>query len=106
MIRGEGWIPGIEELDLRVIQMSDWNRDMMWPETGLEWIPTSPNLPTFESALIYAGTCFIEATTASEGRGTPLPFLTIGAPWFRYRGFSKRPRPMGAGKESVSKQAP
>ena len=81
MIRGEGWIPGIEELDLRVIQMSDWNRDMMWPETGLEWIPTSPNLPTFESALIYAGTCFIEATTASEGRGTPLPFLTIGAPW-------------------------
>jgi len=81
MIRGEGWVPGVEELDLRVVKMEDWERDMFWPDTGLEWIAPSPNLPTFESALVYAGTCFVEATTASEGRGTPLPFLTIGAPW-------------------------
>lgn len=54
---------------------------MFWPETGLEWIPPSPNLPTFESALVYPGTALLEATSASEGRGTPAPFLTIGAPW-------------------------
>lgn len=81
MIQGEGWIPGLEDLDLRVVQMEGWERTMLWPETGLEWIAPSPNLPSFEAALIYPGTCFFEATTASEGRGTPEPFLTVGAPW-------------------------
>ncbi len=81
MIQGEGWIPGLTTLDLRVVQMQGWERDMLWPETGLIWIAPSPNLPSFEAALIYPGTCFFEATTASEGRGTPTPFLTVGAPW-------------------------
>ena len=81
MIKGEAWLDDLENLDLRVIEMSGWNRDMMWPDTGLEWIPTSPNIPTFETALVYAGTCFFEATIVSEGRGTPSPFLTLGAPW-------------------------
>ena len=81
MIHGEGWIPGLEDLDLRVVQIEGWERTMLWPETGLEWIAPSPNLPSFEAALIYPGTCFFEATTASEGRGTPEPFLTVGAPW-------------------------
>ena len=81
MIQGEGWLPGLEALDLRVVEMQGWSRDMYWPETGLEWIAPSPNLPSFEAAMIYPGTCFFEATTASEGRGTPEPFLTVGAPW-------------------------
>jgi len=81
MIKGESWLPGLEDLELRIIEMEGWNRDMYWPETGLEWVPTSPNIPTFETALVYAGTCFFEATTASEGRGTSSPFLTVGAPW-------------------------
>lgn len=81
MIAGEGWVDGLSDLDLRIVEMSGWDRDMLWPQTGLEWIAPSPNLPSFESALIYPGTCFFEATTASEGRGTPTPFLTVGAPW-------------------------
>jgi uncharacterized protein YbbC (DUF1343 family) len=81
MIKGEAWLPGLGKLDLRVIKMQNWSRNMLWPDTKLEWIPTSPNLPSFETALMYPGTCFFEATTASEGRGTALPFLTIGAPW-------------------------
>lgn len=81
MIQGEGWIPGLEDLELRVVQMEGWGRSMLWPETGLTWVAPSPNLPSFEAALIYPGTCFFEATTASEGRGTPEPFLTVGAPW-------------------------
>ncbi len=81
MIKGEAWLPGLENLDLRVIKMTNWSREMLWPDTNAAWIPTSPNLPTFETALMYPGTCFFEATTASEGRGTPLPFLTVGAPW-------------------------
>lgn len=54
---------------------------MRWPATGREWIPPSPNLPTFETALVYPGACFFEATGASAGRGTQAPFLQLGAPW-------------------------
>jgi len=81
MIQGEAWLEDVADLDLRVVPMEGWARSMLWPGTGLAWIAPSPNLPTFEAALLYAGTCFIEATSASEGRGTEAPFLTAGAPW-------------------------
>jgi uncharacterized protein YbbC (DUF1343 family) len=44
------------------------------------WVPPSPNLPNLETALIYPGTCLVEGTELSEGRGTTLPFLVFGAP--------------------------
>ncbi len=53
---------------------------MRWPETGLPWVATSPNIPTFETALAYAGTGLFEGTTANEGRGTDAPFLLLGHP--------------------------
>ena len=82
MIKGEEWLPGVDALELEVVEMEGWERGMRWPETGLPWVAPSPNLPTFETALVYAGTCFFEATTkASEGRGTPRPFTHLGAPW-------------------------
>lgn len=81
MIRGEGWLPGLDSLDLRVIPMTGWRRSMRWPETGLPWIPPSPNIPDVETALVYPGAAFIEGTPASEGRGTRSPFRQLGAPW-------------------------
>ncbi|GMQ82506.1 MAG: DUF1343 domain-containing protein [Rhodothermia bacterium] len=81
MIKGEAFLAGLESLELLVVPMIGWNREMLWPDTGLAWIPTSPNIPTFETALVYPGTGFFEGTSASEGRGTDHPFLTIGAPW-------------------------
>ncbi len=81
MIRGEAMLPGLDSLDLRVVPMQGWRRAMRWPATGLPWIPTSPNIPDFETALVYPGAGFIEGTTASEGRGTPRPFKQLGAPW-------------------------
>ncbi|MBS0242609.1 MAG: DUF1343 domain-containing protein, partial [Proteobacteria bacterium] len=57
-----------------------WTRGMLWPATGRAWVPTSPNITTFETALAYPGTGLFEATTASEGRGTAKPFLLIGHP--------------------------
>lgn len=67
--------------DLRVVQCAGWKRSMHWPMTGLKFVPTSPNLPGYESALFYPGTCLIEGTKLSEGRGTDSPFRLIGAPW-------------------------
>ena len=81
MIRGEGLLPGLETLQLDVVAMQGWQRAMLWPETGLPWINTSPNIPGFETALVYPGACFFEATAASEGRGTETPFTLLGAPW-------------------------
>lgn len=79
MIQGEAWMEGLEDLDLHVIEMEGWTRDMLWSDTGLPWIPPSPNIPDVETALVYPGTCYFEGTTASEGRGTFEPFLQVGA---------------------------
>jgi uncharacterized protein YbbC (DUF1343 family) len=81
LIQGEGLMDGLEDLELNVIRMEGWQRDMLWPETGLPFIPPSPNIPDFETALVYAGDVFFEAASASEGRGTRTPFLVLGAPW-------------------------
>lgn len=82
MIKGEGWLDGLDRLDLSVVTMSDWERAMRWPSTGLEWVATSPNIPTFRSALVYPGIGVIgETQLVNEGRGTPEPFTIFGAPW-------------------------
>jgi uncharacterized protein YbbC (DUF1343 family) len=54
---------------------------MWYDETGLPFVAPSPNLPTLASLTVYPGTCLVEGTTLSEGRGTTRPFEYIGAPW-------------------------
>jgi uncharacterized protein YbbC (DUF1343 family) len=54
---------------------------MWWNETGLEWIPPSPNISDAEAALLYPGISFFEATNVSEGRGTSEVFRVVGARW-------------------------
>jgi len=85
MIAGEGWLETEDPVNLKVIEMQGWSRDMLWPETGREWIPPSPNLPTFEHAFVYPGTVIFEGTNLSEGRGTEDPFLTIGSPNMKFK---------------------
>lgn len=64
-----------------VIPMRGWRRSMWFNQTGLPWVLPSPNLPTPDALLAYPGTCLIEGTNLSEGRGTTRPFEFIGAPW-------------------------
>lgn len=80
MMVGEGWIDHADQAEVRVIPMEGWKRSMMWPETGLDWIPPSPNLPTVNHAFVYLGTVLFEGVNISEGRGTSDPFLKVGAP--------------------------
>lgn len=68
-------------VDLTVIRTLGWSRAERWSATGLPFLPTSPSLPSYETALIYPGTCLFEGTNLSEGRGTAAPFRQIGAPW-------------------------
>jgi len=80
MIAGEEWMDFANPPDLRVIEMDGWSREMLWPDTGLNWVAPSPNLATFEQAYLYPGTVFFEGTSMSEGRGTDQPFLILGDP--------------------------
>jgi uncharacterized protein YbbC (DUF1343 family) len=67
-------------VDLTVVKMRGWKRRMYFEETGLPWVPPSPNMPTVATAVAYPGTCLFEATALSEGRGTTKPFELLGAP--------------------------
>jgi uncharacterized protein YbbC (DUF1343 family) len=67
--------------DLEVIPMRGWRRKDFFSDTGLAWVFPSPNMPTWESALVYPGTVLLEGTNISEGRGTALPFQLFGAPF-------------------------
>lgn len=68
-------------VQLHVVPMEGWTRDMWWEETGVPWHRPSPNMPSVESATHYPGTCLFEGTNLSVGRGTPMAFQQIGAPW-------------------------
>lgn len=70
---------------LDVITVSGYRADMLFADTGLPWVLPSPNMPTPDTALLYAGTGLFEATNLSEGRGTTRPFEIIGAPYVDYR---------------------
>jgi len=69
------------DADLTVVKMDNWHRNMWFNDTGLIWVQPSPNLPTPDTATAYPGTCLIEGTNVSEGRGTTRPFELLGAPW-------------------------
>jgi uncharacterized protein YbbC (DUF1343 family) len=80
MIKGEAMLPGLSHLELSVVRMQGWQRWMRWPDTGLPWVATSPNIAVFESTLLYPGIGLLEGTSASEGRGSGEPFQLVGWP--------------------------
>lgn len=66
---------------LRVVPMTGWRRDMVWGDTGLAWLPTSPHIPKAETCAAYAATGILgELGPISVGVGYTLPFEVVGAP--------------------------
>lgn len=90
---------------LEVVALAGWSRTYLWPDTGRAWVPPSPNLRTPEAALVYPGTCLLEATNVSEGRGTEAPFLRIGAPWLGPAGLARVERSLRALPVRLARQA-
>lgn len=66
---------------LHVVQMKGWTRNMVWQDTGLSWVPTSPGIPHPLSAQLYVATGMIGGVTknVNEGVGFTLPFEAIAA---------------------------
>jgi len=77
----EGWLEGKRRVRFRVILVEGWKRSMTWEETGLQWTPTSPNIRTSASAVVYPALGLFEGVNVSEGRGTKETFEIAGAPW-------------------------
>jgi len=69
------------QCDLHVIAMKNWRRNYFYEETGLRWLPPSPNLRTLKGSVLYPGLEILQNGRVSVGRGTEAPFEEFGAPW-------------------------
>src|SRR5450432_779466 len=54
MANDRGWMGA--RCRLVVVPMKGWSRSMAWPDTGLRWVQTSPNIPNALSPFYYAAT--------------------------------------------------
>lgn len=82
MVNGENWLADGLKVELEVVPCEGYVHSMRWEDTGLDWIPPSPNLGTEYSAYLYPAICWLEPTPASVGRGTHDAFTIVGAPWY------------------------
>jgi uncharacterized protein YbbC (DUF1343 family) len=78
----EGWLEVPETIRkegvLTIVPMVGWKREMTWPDTGLEWVPTSPSIPTFAAVLGYAMIGLgCEINGFRHGYGTNYPFRLL-----------------------------
>jgi uncharacterized protein YbbC (DUF1343 family) len=64
---------------LRVIRMQGWHRRMLWPDTGLQWVQTSPNIPEWSTTVVYPCSGLVDNVGLSGGIGTTRPFKYVGA---------------------------
>ncbi len=83
-------------LDVRldVVRCTSWQVGKYLDEQafgpgGTTWYAPSPNMPTVATAVLYPGTCLVEGTRLSEGRGSTRPFELIGADWLDARRFAE-----------------
>ena len=75
--------------DLQIVPCAGLTRNMTFRDWNHYWVMPSLGIPRFETALLYPGTCLIEGTNLSEGRGTADPFAIIGAPFIRAEEFCR-----------------
>lgn len=71
---------GYREL-VEVLEVEGLEREAHAPSWDRAFVMPSPNMPTYDSALVYPGGCLLEGTNLSDGRGTTRPFEITGAPW-------------------------
>lgn len=84
LLNGERMLGNGVQCDLLVIPMEGWRREMVWRDCGLPWVPSSPHIPTPESAFYYPATGTAgELGTLNIGVGYTLPFQTLAAPWIK-----------------------
>jgi uncharacterized protein YbbC (DUF1343 family) len=83
------------DCEMEVVPMKGWRRRNRFDSLCLHWVYPSPNMPTWETALLYPGMVLLEGTNISEGRGTTMPFRLFGAPFLDQRGLLEELKRVG-----------
>lgn len=73
-------LEGYAEL-VTIVRATGIEHDTSAPDWDRPFVMPSPNMPTYETALVYPGGCLLEGTNLSDGRGLTRPFEITGAPW-------------------------
>lgn len=82
LLNGEGMLANGIQVDLTVVPMEGWTRNMLYEDTGLQWISASPHIPHPISALMYPVSGILgELSYISIGIGYLTPFEVFAAPW-------------------------
>ncbi|MHB9055032.1 MAG: exo-beta-N-acetylmuramidase NamZ family protein [Paludibacteraceae bacterium] len=91
MINNERSLGNTKPCKLTVVKMKGWKRKMTFDNTGLQWLPTSPQIPQSLTAPFYAASGIVgETAYMSIGVGYTLPFQIFAAPWINAQDYSKR----------------
>ena len=99
MINASHWMGA--PCKLSVVPMRGWKRSMLWADTGLPWVRSSPNIPRGDSPVYYVATGLVGDITGPElGIGTGVPFERMSAPYLDADGFTNSLR--GAGLSGMS----
>ena len=69
-----------QEVNLEIIKMKNWSRELDLESSGYPWVPPSPNIPSIESCFTFPLTVIYEGTNLTEGRGTTRPLECVGHP--------------------------
>jgi len=78
------WRAEVEAVPARMVSVlhaTGLDRAESAPSWDRPFVMPSPNMPAYDTALVYPGGCLLEGTNLSEGRGTTRPFEIVGAPW-------------------------
>ena len=87
MSNSRGWMG--PKCSLKIVKMRGWSRSMTWPDTGLRWVQTSPNVPRAMSPFYYVLTGLIGELSPPElGINTSEPFEIMAAEWVNAEKFS------------------
>ncbi len=81
LINEMGWIKDLNRVDLSVVPMSNWRRNMWFDQTELAWRNPTPFLQNETSLLAYTGMDLFRGTNMNIGFGTKTPYLIVGSPW-------------------------
>ena len=81
MINELGWTKDSKRVELNILPLSNWERDMWFDNTGLPWRNPNPFIVDESNLLAYCGFDLFRGTNLNVGFGTDLVYMVVGAPW-------------------------
>tara|TARA_X000001036_G_scaffold214174_1_gene200669 strand:- start:668 stop:1975 length:1308 start_codon:yes stop_codon:yes gene_type:complete len=81
MINEMGWTKDSKRVELSILPLSNWNRDMWFNNTRLPWRNPNPYITDENNLLAFSGMDLFRGTNMNLGFGTKKPYMIVGAPW-------------------------